>query len=894
MERNALSQAKNIKFVPPDLDDTSVLRSGILAALSSNPRLKLVVFQAPAGFGKTTCMLQYFYSLMDAGLHPQWVTLDRYDNDIVSFIDLIRSANAQYESAIATRSESSLVRNENPLMLSTQNNGERQILFLDDFEELHDPAILELVSEGLRNLPLGRQIVIAARGVPGVAVSRLVLSGEAIIFTADDLRFSQEESEVFLPPGEFDKIKPDAQEDLLRQAEGWPAALRLYKIMLPQMDRASGPLEQITFSNNLFNDYVAENILSIVPDHLRRFLLNTCILKRLEEDLCNRITGKDDAAEILAELEQQALFISRGLNDTRYRYHNLFARIIEDFARREDAAGLAARHLEAADWYEEHDRIHDAIHHALLAEDETRLMGLLEEHALPELYRSHMGIIHEWALLIPDEAIARLPNMQLALIWAHTFCRNHTSANYHAEKLQALCASDPKVAETMLPRLAAIRSISAIFQDEFEGIDKDVERTLQGLSDSMEFERPALCNVLTYSMIIQSNFERARQVNTEALSVPTDINTSFSKTYSYALHALAQIVQGELSGALSTLAVAEEALSEYSDLDAINQASISVIKSAVLYELNRCEEARAHLEGIWPIIKAYALGDWMMAMCQTLCRIDLIEDQKQDAIERLEDLERLAYGDDLPRLASCARLELVRLFQLGGDLPRAEEIFEGHEAEGLTPKAPGFCFFPNDTEAEDITQLRLMIGLNQTAKAQTVLKVAFNTTHQRRKCRLLKLRLMAALLNRAMFETHQAQVELGKALALAEEIGAVRSIIDEGRPMLELLNAAHFEARQRSSSAMTAKRIQTIEMLLDAAGHPVSEGQRHPLLEPLTARENELLQLVADGHSNRSISEISDLTESTVKWHLGNVYSKLGVKKRTQAVANGRQLGLIT
>jgi len=339
---------------------SEVQRTGIAERLSHAGAVKLVLVRAPAGFGKTTTMVQLRELLDLRGVATAWLTLDRADSDVPRFLAGLEAAVGQ-------------------LGLEGRGNGERDVLerlaseelpfalFLDDFEVIREGGVMGLVRELIENLPRNAQLIIGSRSLPDIGLGRLRARGQLLEIDSEALRFSQTEAiDFFKLRGA--ELSRELVDRAYNKTEGWVAALWLLSLALERHGAQSDFVSRMMVSQRDIADYLTEEVLSQQEPVVRNFLLRTSILRHLSAPACKALLPNVDCGEILRTLLRANVFLIpiEGSTDL-YRYHSLFADFLRNQLARELPDDLARLHLAASGWYESQGRPVPAIDHATRA-----------------------------------------------------------------------------------------------------------------------------------------------------------------------------------------------------------------------------------------------------------------------------------------------------------------------------------------------------------------------------------------------------------------------------------------------------------------------------------------------------------------------------------------------
>jgi len=325
-----LTQVLASKLTPPFPKAGQIERPRLIHLATKARWARLILIQAPGGFGKTTMMLQIRARLVAGGVPCAWLTLDQADNDIGRFLSCLTLACERLDSAAASvpvqASQVAMGGSVIELMDRFARIERPFGLFIDDFESIQNPAVMALVKELLARLPAGAQLILSTRTVPALELARLRGCGELLEIQPSQLRFSVKETDEFMRAGRGLSLRGDDVAKLHHKTEGWPVALWLASLALERCDEHSAFIAEFSGSNSAMADYLAEDVLSRLPEALRQFLAKTSILGRFNAALCDAVCGRGDSAAVLDELERANLFVvPLGGDPQWYRYHSLLA-----------------------------------------------------------------------------------------------------------------------------------------------------------------------------------------------------------------------------------------------------------------------------------------------------------------------------------------------------------------------------------------------------------------------------------------------------------------------------------------------------------------------------------------------------------------------------------------
>ncbi|HEV3483875.1 MAG TPA: hypothetical protein VG106_00600, partial [Vicinamibacterales bacterium] len=423
---NAAHPLLETKLYVPRSRSGLVPRPRLFQALRHGAAQKLTLVVAPAGFGKTTLLASWLAESSGGENAVGWVSLDPSDNEPALFWAYVIRALQKVHPAVGTEALA-LLRSTRPpaieTVLTTLINEIDAIdadftVVLDDYHVIDAAPVHSALTFLLDHLPRRMHLAVATRSDPPLPLPRLRARGELTELRAADLRFTLDEASAFLNEVMALDLSPNDTAKLERRTEGWIAGLRLAALSMKGRDDVREFVDAFSGDNRYIADYLVEEVLRSEPEHIRRFLLSTAILDRMNGALCDAVTGDTGSQALLEDLERRNLFVV-ALDDRRewYRYHHLFAAVLQKQATSEDPDAARSFHARASAWHDEHGSPADAVRHALAAQDLERAADLLER-AWPEKDRSYES--RTWLARVktlPDAVVRRRPVLSMGYAW---------------------------------------------------------------------------------------------------------------------------------------------------------------------------------------------------------------------------------------------------------------------------------------------------------------------------------------------------------------------------------------------------------------------------------------------------------------------------------------------
>jgi len=882
------------KLHRPPASPRLVPRPHLIQRLEEGLRLghRLTLVSAPAGFGKTTLLSDW---LRQADRSTAWLSLDAGDNDLARFLAYLVAALQTVEPNIGESVKSALQSRQPPPMEAVLTGLINEIavvpdpfaLILDDYHLITARPIHEVIIFLLDHLPPQMHLVIATRADPPLPLARLRAQDQLTELRAADLRFTTEEVAAFLNQVMGLGLSPEDVAALEARTEGWIAGLQMAALSMQGQEDVAGFIRAFTGSDRHVLDYLVEEVLHRQPESVQTFLLQTSILERMTGPLCDAVTdsppGEGAGQAMLEMLERANLFIVPLDNERRwYRYHCLFADLLRSRLHRTHSSLIPTLHRRASEWFERNNLVPLAIEHALTAGDFERAAGLIEQAAEATLMRSEIATFLRWVDALPDELVRDRPSLCLFQAWA--LLMSGRPLESIESRLQDAARSEP------VDRTVALRALIALYQGQMSRAAELARQALEQLSEQDTF----LCGLATWvlglSRLVNGDLAAGAQALDQVARMSRRAGNVMISVMVLCNTAELHMQQGRLRQAKETY---QQALEWATDeqrrrLPIAGEALMGL--GRLFYQWNDLEAATRYLvEGIeltrrWGEIGAM---DGYLSLAQVR-QAQGDADGAQEAIRRARELALRTDTTELDDILVTAHQ--AQLWVMQGDLDAALRWLEEW---GLTVSVAlaeleerlGDDFFRSRRRRtiEYVTLVRVLLAQGRPDEALAVLEPLLAIAERwGLNERVIRFQILRALAFQAQGNIAQAMTALEHALTLAEPGGYVRIFLDESDPMAQLL----YRTVERGIAPEYAGRL--------LAAFPVSEAKPPVgMVEPLSERELDVLRLIAEGLSNQEIARRLHLSLSTVKWHTGNIYGKLGVKNRTQAVAKGRALGIL-
>jgi len=878
-------------YIPPIRPD-QIARPRLVDQINDGLDKSLILVSAPAGYGKTTLVSSW---LSERKVSSAWLSLDAGDNDPVRFLQYLLTALLPAAPGIGDDLLGSLqgirpAQFENLVTLLVNelaSNNDPFVLVLDDLHVIHSEEVLRIVTFLLEHLPHQMHLAILTRTDPPLPLSRLRARNRLLDIRADELRFTHVEIAAFL--NDMMGLTLSARDITAMEArtEGWIAGLQLAALSMQGCKDIHRFVSEFTGSHHHVMDYLAEEVLKSQPKKVGAFLLQTSVLDRLCGPLCEAVVdaaGPVDGQATLEDLERMNLFVVP-LDDERrwYRYHHLFADVLRKRLETRFPQLLPELRRRASRWYEQNGFASEAIQQAIVASDQDRAAQLIEDNGCNLLMSGEVATLLSWTDAIEFESETR-PWLAVQKAWALALTGNLDRVEptlQVPERLLAPLEPTPEV-RTLQGTIAAARAHCANSKGDTQSAADYAQQALEKLPDCSAMSRSirsVATSVLGDASWINGNLDDAARAYTEAIRLGREAGNLHMVIIANTNLAEVLAQMGQLHRAADTynqtLQMAVRPDGQRSPL----AASIYAGLGRLFYEWNQLDDAAQDINLCIDLCRQWGDISLQAVACAMLARLEQVRGNPEEAREAMRRAEQMDSEHPLPPQRSIlVKSDLARLWLTQGNL---ERLFQLIKKDGLGVKDE----IPCQRAPEYVILLRVLLARGDYEDALALSERLLRQAETAGRTGLvIETLILRALAYQGKKDSERALKALERALSLARPEGYVRLFLDEGEPMTILLCQAQSRKVGTGYEADLLSSIGTIPGM--------TQPSMQLLVEPLTTRELEVLKLIEAGASNQDISEKLVISIPTVKRHISNIYAKLGVTSRTQAIAIGKELRL--
>ncbi len=913
------------KYYVPQVRANIVQRARLVqqieTGITSNYKLTLV--SAPAGFGKTTLISAWGN---ETRIPIAWVSLDGGDNDITRFLGYCIAALRTIKPNIG---DASLELQQSPhpppveTVLTTLINEldeiqERFALVLDDYHIIEAHPIHEAVNFLINHMPRKMHLIIATRADLPLPIARLRTRVRLTEISEFELRFTLDEAATYLNDVMQLSLAMEDIAALENRTEGWIAGLQMTALSIQGRGDASGLAKALSGKHRFIFDYLMEEVLSRQSAEVQDFMVKTSILDQLSAPICDALMGWSDASgdttrkrtvtkrldtalpsqEILEHMDRENLFLIPLDNERRwYRYHRLFADLLEERLVRVHGDHIQDLHRRAGDWYEQNGLIGEAINHFLEAGEFERAADFISKNALAFVYHGNLGTLARWLEVLPKDVKESQPWLSITHAWALSFAGQLEPVASLLQEAEGSLSSITDeievqrlsgIIDALRAYLIAIRGsmpLAADFAREALKVLPEEDLVLRGFTATL------LATVLRWT----GDLKEAKSAYQEAIAINRAAGATNVLVESLCDLAILQSIEGELQQSISTCHEALSLAEEYYErsgrrLSAHGRVSIQLCR--IFRERNDLDLARQYAEEGLALCEEWGQAESLMRAYIEHAEILQAYGDSDGSIHSIQKARQLA-SDLSPwyEVRSAAWEAHLRLMQ--GDLTYAlqwlndqdlivNDEIEFQDFETHFPIVRTLIMHGRQLpKSESLTPLNQAIEILERMRSTAESSGAGKYR--------IEIMILTSQAQSALGETERALSTLNKALTLAEPEAFIRVFVNGGEPVRSLLCELE---KQKTAMPYTRKVRQSMDDP-EEVGVTARVGSSESLIEPLTEREMEVLRLLATHLSSTEIAGQLVIATSTVRSHIKNIYSKLRVHSRTEAVEKAREIGLL-
>lgn len=878
------------KIAPPQPGLSLIDRPAVLRRCLECIERPCALIAAPPGFGKTTLLLAAAEHLRERGWALAWISLEESEREPARFWTYVLAALDRAHPGVAETARRLLAAPRTPpiervlivLINALAASPTPLVLVFDDYHRAATQANDDAMAFLIDHAPSTLHLVVSSRTDPAFLRPRLRASGRVAELHAADLRFTLDEAGHFMDETMHVSIPPEQLARLAERTEGWVAGLQLAALSLrdqpvPRAPASAAPDGAASTTPRFVADFFIEEVLRRQPEAMQTFLLQTAPLERLSGPLCDAVTRRTDSAEVLAHLMRAQLFVTPlDPDQTWYRYHHLFADVLRARLERTAPEMLNECHRRAAEWLSRHEMTGEAIRHLLAARAYRDAAPLLEGELERFFLRGEVSGLLTQVLDLPREIILDFPHLAVLAAAAMLLRADVAGATELVDALDAHLIANGTRTRERAGEIAAVRALLRLFTGEIDaGIA--LAREAVGLLPAGNHVLRALAVWITsvLGLLGDERLSDADRAMAEIARESVRAGNLLVAVLAVVSQGEIQLYQARLHRAAQTVREAQRLLPRSGEENYLFAATILCLQGEIQREWNDLDSAEASLR------RALAVGNLDMIV-EGPISLALVHAARGQFDQALALFEEMAAHQVSPWDFMQIEAMRVRVLIASGQLAEAIRWAEAHPRAPRTDPALPVLF----NEMQELSRARISLACNRPAEVIAPLEaMCVRATRAERLRNVLEARMLLASARWMLDDGPAALQDLSASLALAAPEGFSRVYLDEGEPMADLL-AAYF-----AGSPASIERTYALK-LLAAFGRAV-DASAPPQSVRLSSRELDVLRLLSRGRSTENIAGELVLAPSTVKWHIAQIYRKLGVTGRVQATIRARELRLI-
>jgi len=887
------------KFSPPRLNARHIAREPLLARLREAQYGSATLITGPAGFGKTLLLAQWRLELMRAGLDVAWISFSLDDRQFASFLAYLLHALQRLGIAIEPEwlqcdgSEPSINALIAIVTREAEAVGKELHLLMDDFHHVESSAAHRLMQKLLDHCPVNLHFTIASRAAPSLSLGRLRMQGQVAEIDSAELPFGLEQTRDFFQQNLTTLTLSADEERLIHDVtRGWPASLQPIATMLRVRPGKRSQLRSILWKSSDLQAYLAEDVVACLAPEMIELMEKVSLFRRFNAELAQFVTGNAQAHALMKRAEEENLLVYRIESDDNlpwYRFHPLFGEFLVQRLSARGESQVEGLHRRASQWFAEHDYLVEAVRHANLGGDVDYAVKAMEEAASSAWSMAYISPMLHLLERLPQETLFAHPRLFILGCLTYAFTARPEQARRWLEQIRrAEAARNPAISSKFALADAAI----ALQLDQPRRVVGLLEPAYRAPLENRSLRYIGL-SALACAYLAVGRLDAASALHAQHPIHAEDSDNDMAMVFENT-RAMASLAHGDAREAArlgaSILSRAQTAYGRGSVCANLCAATLC----DAYYELDRIDDALSVLANRSGILRS-SMPDVMARASLNRARISAQRESPQAALDLLESQAAHFHVLGLERPRALVLAEQVRLLVGQGEMRRAAELVARLAALEAAE--------PNSAETRDeiaavaaMSRARLALaaqdpeGALEDLDAVGAFAAAVGCVRTQ-----VKASLLGALAQHDLGQQDAAREHLQGAIGTAARLGLVRTVLDQGAALVELLEGwrrdvaleplladylEHLLAVRETQEEAPVKRVPT---------RNASNGPR----PSLTPRELEILGLVAQAMSNKRIALTLNITFGTVKWNVKNILAKLDVSSRYAAISLARQQGLL-
>jgi ATP/maltotriose-dependent transcriptional regulator MalT len=886
-----------------------------------NIKQQITLMCAPTGFGKTVLMYQWFQAAVRDGVDCIWFNFESTENSPLALLAALDASVGQAFELTSSQCETpqGLDQMMRKVTRSLENHTKEVFWFWDAIERVITDDCTDLIARLIENLPKNVRLVMSSKIDPQWNRINLFLQDRIKILTQQDLGFSLTETKRFFDARSQTNLDENQIYKLASCVEGWPAAIKLASIGFCEAE-SQGEINQVIKGEyKLIYQFIESNLLSELPKELVSFIYKTSHLSSLNADLCNEINEISESAEKIQDMVDRGLLKENKYYASSYRYPSFISVYLKNtFAPNLGLASNQVREKTVA-WYRRHEDPSEALYHALFLPEMTCAIEVFEYFAKQLVVSGEIALLKHFFDRLSPNYLNGNPLLQYAYVWTLIITQEFSEAKVALEKLK-VTLSDQAHNESLqcdTPNESEVKVLEYRIRQalDLDWSDPSVWMKLKNKeSESNTFLKEQIELSLGAAYLRKERFSDAYTAFMEAERY-ADINeTPITGLSALAKMAYIRNIEGRLVEALTLCDDAIDlSFQKYSDVIPVVAVPL-LVRSEIHYEFSHLVKSEEDHIRASKLFEKYKSTKYQVQAIIHGAKIGNYYHGPESALVLLAKAKNIVTGRPDKYLHQLVSAAQIRYYILNAELSMAESVLrhEGISIESRNPNPTFYCSIRNEAIYCSFCFYLIAVGRFEAASAWLT-KMLHQAQAQGRYRFCLDVAGLLVLAHASGEDVGRSMRTVREMLMFGERAGAIQSILDLGDTVVTLIKKfQQYQTEQAEQNQRGPSEVYVQKLLAYSSGDIAEQSNRRqrnqekaqvfrPTVAPskgkidslLTPREIEVLRLICDGYSNKSIANELILGEGTVKWHVKNIFAKLDVASRTQAASAGRQMGLV-
>lgn len=878
----------------PKAKEKLIRRLSLFEKLNESVNYKLTLVTAPAGFGKSTLISSWINFDVKNRYYMSWVSLDERDSDPLTFWRYILISINQIQSGMLENAFSVLnsyqSNNESAMdflsvFINDLYNIEKDLfVVLDDLYLVTNEEIYDQLRFFIRNVPFNTHVIILSRVIPSIGIARLRATDNMLELSQRDISFTVKETKEF-----FEKVMnvTIAEEILIvleKRTEGWAAGLQMAALSLKNNKNENDVIKNFRGDHRYVLEYLMEEVFTLLDKDIQIFLMKTSILVEMNFDLCNKIVGIEDSQYILEKLDNENLFmIPLDQNKEWYRYHHLFRDFLRNRREINIKDDLVSLYNNAADWYKVNELYSISIDFYLKARNYDKAVSMIEKIDMDLMFSGEMKKVYDWCMLIPQSKLYESPRLCMNAAWFKCINGDYEDTEKylkHAQEIIEKFHSQEK-ADYFFAEIMIIKAMLAT-------LDKDSDKIAEYLNKAKAHSsKYSLLNATTILLngtacIYRGDVLKALNFFEECLIISKNINNYYIATMANTSIIISKMLKGTLYEAEKQCMDLLEYLAQRHAENIPIAGTIYNDLALVYYEWNDLSKCRECVEKALELGMKGNISLIISISYIILAKIYFADSSSEDAFNYIKKAENTIVNNRLFNVSIDLEVVKQNMFLRIGNFQHAETLVNSQIFEREVKYNIEYLFF-------NMVKLRYYMLSNSLIKAEKLVDKLYESFEKRKIYKVVaEVLILKGIISEKLGNTQETLKCLSKAIMLSYKEYYMRIFLDEGQSLKNIM----VKLRNKLETDLNEGAKIFLNEIINGFDE-VNDIKKLDNNDLLSIRELEVLEYLKDGLTNLEIADSLFVSVNTVKTHLLNIYTKLDVHSRTEALAKAADLNIL-